>query len=180
MSRVKEAVSCFAEGYSCSQAVFSTYASQLGLDRETSLRVACTFGGGMAGMGETCGAVTGALMVIGLKYGNTNTRDKHEREKIYEVVRGFVSKFQMINGSIKCKDLLGCDISTAKGKEIAREKQLFTAWIIKMPHQISVYSFPDHDTRTWTLWGGAMGESTYCPVFNWFWPKVVGLQKRKY
>ncbi|MFZ5631777.1 MAG: C-GCAxxG-C-C family protein [Bacillota bacterium] len=70
MGSVELAVSSFQEGALCSQALFSTCAVKLGLDRETAMKIATPFGGGMARLGETCGAVTGALMVIGLKYGN--------------------------------------------------------------------------------------------------------------
>jgi len=126
MSKVKEAVSCFTEGFNCSQAIFSTYAPEIGLDRETALKISDSFGGGMARMGETCGAVTGALMVIGLKFGNTKAGDKHAKERTYEVVRDFVNRFIQCNGSIKCKDLLCCDISTTDGAKIANEKKLFT------------------------------------------------------
>ena len=126
MSKVKEAVICFTEGFNCSQAVFSTFAPEIGLDKESALKISSSFGGGMARMGETCGAVTGALMVIGLKSGNTNASDKQAKERTYGVVRDFVSRFEQLNGSIKCKDLLCCDISTTEGAKIANEKQLFT------------------------------------------------------
>ena len=126
MSKIKEAVSCFTDGFNCSQAIFSTYTPELGLDRETALKISCSFGGGIARMGETCGAVTGALMVIGLRSGNTNVGDKQAKEATYGVARDFISRFEQFNGSIKCKDLLCCDISTIEGTKIANEKQLFT------------------------------------------------------
>lgn len=126
MSKINEAVNCFTEGFLCSQAIFSTYAPEIGLDRETALKISCSFGGGMARMGETCGAVTGALMLIGLKLGNTNVEDKQAKERTYRVVLDFISRFIQRNGSIRCKDLLYCDISTIEGAKIANEKQLFT------------------------------------------------------
>jgi len=69
MSRVEEAVSCFADGFSCSQSIVSTYGTEFGVDREKALKISTGFGGGMGRLGGTCGAVTGAIMVIGLKYG---------------------------------------------------------------------------------------------------------------
>lgn len=69
MNQSERAVACFKEGFSCSQAVFSTFAPQLGLECELALKVAGLFGGGMGRLGEVCGAVTGALMALGLKYG---------------------------------------------------------------------------------------------------------------
>ncbi len=126
MKKREEAVSCFKEGFSCSQAVLSAYAPRFGLDRETALRVAGAFGGGMARLGETCGAVTGALMVIGLRYGMTDAKDQRAKEKTYEVTGAFVKAFQAAYGSIRCRDLLGCDISSPDGFHRAKEQSLFT------------------------------------------------------
>jgi C_GCAxxG_C_C family probable redox protein len=119
------ACSRFKEGFSCSQAVFSAHAEQLGLDRETALKIAGAFGGGMGRMAQTCGAVTGAFMVIGLKYGAIDAEDKETKEKAYALVREFVDRFKSRHGSIACQDLLGCDISKPEGEKVAREQKLF-------------------------------------------------------
>lgn len=132
MSRVEQAVSCFKEGFSCSQALLSIYGVEFGLDHETALKVSGAFGGGMGRMGETCGAVTGAFMVIGLKYGNTRVDDRQAKEKTYSLVKEFVEKFKSRNGSIACRELLGCDISTPEGMEIAKEKNLFATLCPKL------------------------------------------------
>jgi C_GCAxxG_C_C family probable redox protein len=124
-SKVASALSMYKEGFVCSQALLSTYGPQFGLDREIALRVAAAFGGGMSRMGETCGAVTGAFMLIGLKHGNVKPKDKKARQKTYEVARAFVSRFESRHGSVRCKDLLGCDISTSEGYNLAKEKKLF-------------------------------------------------------
>jgi C_GCAxxG_C_C family probable redox protein len=126
MNKVERAVSCFNDGFSCSQAVLSTYGEQFGLDRETALKVAGAFGGGMGHMGETCGAVTGALMVIGLKYGQTRVDDKEPKKKTYRLVKEFAEQFKVRNGSINCTELLGCDLSTPEGMQRAKERGLFT------------------------------------------------------
>ena len=124
MSRVKTAVACFRDGFSCSQAVFSTYATQLGLNREAALKIAGAFGGGMGNMGETCGAVTGAFMAIGLKHSRSIAEDRQSREKTYSLVNEFVDKFRARNGSIICRELLGYDLSTPEGINMVREKKL--------------------------------------------------------
>jgi C_GCAxxG_C_C family probable redox protein len=124
MSKSKEAVARFAEGFSCSQAVFSTYAAESGLDRDTALKIASGFGGGIGGLGQTCGAVSGAIMALGLKHGTT-TADRAAKETIYAKVRQFTERFQQRNGSLLCRDLLGCDISTAEGRQHARDAGLF-------------------------------------------------------
>jgi C_GCAxxG_C_C family probable redox protein len=126
MSRVEEAVTYFKEGFVCSQAVLSAYSMQLGLDRDTALKIADGFGGGMARRGETCGAVTGAFMVIGLKHGRAAVEDAQAHETTYGLVNEFVRRFKLRNGSIVCRELLGCDISTPEGLRSARQQNLFT------------------------------------------------------
>ncbi len=125
MSKADEAVQCFKNGYLCSQAVLSTYSEQLGLDRETALKLACPFGGGIARMGETCGAVTGAFMLIGLKAGMVDSHKPEDKEHTYQLVQEFTDRFTEMYGSIKCAELLHCDISTEKGRTFAIEHNLY-------------------------------------------------------
>ena len=124
MKRVESAASCFEEGFSCSQAVLSAYGPDLGLDRETALKVASAFGGGMGRRGDTCGAVTGAFMVMGLRHGRTRADDEETRDRAYSLVNEFVDEFESRNGSVICRELLDCDISTPEGLELARQKNL--------------------------------------------------------
>lgn len=124
MNRVEEAVSQFKEGFNCSQAVFSTYAPLFGFNRKQALKIATPFGAGMGRLGETCGAVSGALMVLGLELGRGSLEDKDAKEKTYSFVREFVDRFEEKNKSIFCKELLGFDISTAEGLKIANEKNI--------------------------------------------------------
>ncbi|MFZ5644903.1 MAG: C-GCAxxG-C-C family protein [Bacillota bacterium] len=126
MSKVENVVSCFEEGFICSQALFSTYCTDSGLDRDKALKISAAFGGGMARMGGICGAVTGAFLVISLKYGNTKADEYQAREKTYSLVREFADLFKSRNGSFICKDLLGYDINTPEGLQVAREKKLFS------------------------------------------------------
>ncbi len=125
MSKKDCAISVFKEGYNCSQAILSTYGEQFGLHGEIALKVSAAFGGGMGCMGETCGAVTGAFMIIGLKCGRTKVEDKEAKERTYESVREFVNQFKSRNGSTICRELLGCDISTSEGMKYAEDKKLF-------------------------------------------------------
>ena len=123
--KIEKAVEGFRNGFNCSQAVFSCYSEQFGLDCERALKVATGFGGGMR-MGETCGAVTGAFMVLGLKYGNATAENQQAKEKTYEKVIEFTNRFKARNGSVICRDLLGCDISTQEGQKKARDDSLFS------------------------------------------------------
>lgn len=127
MSQADLAVTRFKEGFSCSQALLSAFAPQFGLDQETALKISGAFGGGMGRMGETCGAVTGALMVIGLRFGQTNVEDEDAKEKSYELAREFADRFRARNNACtKCRELLGCEIGTPEGMQTAKEKELFT------------------------------------------------------
>jgi C_GCAxxG_C_C family probable redox protein len=124
MHQADEAVARFAQGFSCSQAVFSVFAEESGLDRDTALRIASGFGGGMGGMGHTCGAVTGAYMAIGLKHGPVSA-DREAKAAVYARVRSFAEQFCARHGSVACRDLLGCDIGTPEGLARARESGVF-------------------------------------------------------
>lgn len=124
--RVEAAVGTFREGFNCSQAILSTYGGEFGLERETALKAAAPFGGGMGSLGEVCGAVTGALVVIGLKYGHTEAKDKETKARAYERTRDFAARFRSRHGALCCRELLGCDLTTAEGMEKARQQGLFT------------------------------------------------------
>ncbi len=123
---VDQAISLFQQGFNCSQSMVATYGEQFGLSRKQGLKLGSGFGGGMGAMAETCGAVTGAFMVLGLKYGSDHASDKEAKLNTYQIVREFAKKFKERNGSIICKDLLDCDISTAEGYQAAKEKELFS------------------------------------------------------
>ncbi|MDD1779478.1 MAG: C-GCAxxG-C-C family protein [Candidatus Helarchaeota archaeon] len=135
MSKVNRAVAVFKEGYSCSQAILSTYGVQLGLEREIALKVASAFGGGMGRMGKTCGAVTGALMVLGLKHGVVEITDQKTKETTYALAREFMKKFIARNGSVECKVLLGCDLSTPEGIRAAKDKNVVATICPKLVQQ---------------------------------------------
>ncbi len=124
-SLVEEAVIRHRSGFSCAQAILATYGPELGMDRETALKVAGGFGGGMGRMAGTCGAVTGAFMVIGLLYGMTKEDDQKQKEISYEVVRRFAEKFRQRNASLDCRELMGVDVSRPEGLAIARQKNLY-------------------------------------------------------
>lgn len=125
MTNAEDAISLFKKGFRCSQAILSTYGIQFGLDQELALKLASPFGAGMGSLGNTCGAVTGAFMVLGLKYGNSKVGEIKKKEKAYEITKEFVERFKSRNGTIMCKDLLNCDISTFEGRNKAVKEKIF-------------------------------------------------------
>jgi C_GCAxxG_C_C family probable redox protein len=124
MNRKERAKAMFKEGFSCSQAILAAFSDEFGLPRETALRISQGFGGGMARMAETCGALTGAFMVIGLKNGRTQAKDDAAKEKTYALCQELVRRFRARHGSLRCKELLGSDIGTPEGAKIARNEKL--------------------------------------------------------
>jgi C_GCAxxG_C_C family probable redox protein len=124
MSRADESENLFRMGFNCSQAVFGVFAKELGISPETANKIACAFGGGMR-MGNTCGAVTGALMAIGLKHGKANADENEARDQTYLLAKEFQKNFSALKGSVACRDLLGYDISSAQGYEQAKESLAF-------------------------------------------------------
>ena len=131
MSKVEKAVEQFGKGFNCSQAILSAYCEELGLDYEMSLKIATGFGGGMH-INGTCGAATGAFMALGLKYGNTFAEDQITKENVYIKVIKFSRRFIDQHGSTQCHELLGCDLTTKEGLEIARQKDVFSVTCPKL------------------------------------------------
>jgi C_GCAxxG_C_C family probable redox protein len=113
-SKVNEVLKCFdcGKGFNCAQSVLLAYCDDLGLDKETALRLSCGFGAGMGRLGHTCGAVSGAHLVIGLKHGNFLSEDKASKEKTYALVREFEKKFVERNRTTNCRELLQVDLLT--------------------------------------------------------------------
>jgi C_GCAxxG_C_C family probable redox protein len=124
MSRVDDAVQCFCRGAACSQAIVSHYGPLVGLPVEQGMKLASGFAGGMR-LAQTCGAVTGAFMVLGLKHAGPHCDQRDSREAVYNAIRAFAARFQQRNHTVVCKELLGCDISTPQGAQQATKEGLF-------------------------------------------------------
>lgn len=125
MNRQQIAVKQFEAGFNCAQSVLLAFALELGLPEELASKLAQAFGGGMALMGDACGAVIGGLMVIGLKYGKVKPEDASAREKTYSLAREFFRSFRTRHGSLLCRELLGVDLSQEGGYERAAAQGLF-------------------------------------------------------
>ncbi|MBE5944761.1 MAG: C_GCAxxG_C_C family protein, partial [Lachnospiraceae bacterium] len=131
MNHIEKANEFFAKNFHCSQAVFAAFAEELGITEEQALKIGACFGSGMR-KGEVCGACTGALMALGLKYGQADEADMKSRMKTNEVSDRFMNEFKAEHGSYICKELLKCDLSTKEGIEYALENKLFTEFCPKM------------------------------------------------
>ena len=105
--RVEQAVAFFKEGYNCSQSVVLAYADLFGLEQNFAAVVSAAFGGGMGRLREVCGAVSGMMMIAGLKYPVSDPADRASKAKLYAVEQGLAGVFSEMNGSIVCRELLG-------------------------------------------------------------------------
>jgi C_GCAxxG_C_C family probable redox protein len=100
----------FTQSIHCSQLVAGEMADKLGYDRELMMRLAAPFGGGMF-CGETCGAVAGGIMAIGMKYGHCKPRDTAQNELCVKKTGEFLARFTELHGATRCRDILGYDLS---------------------------------------------------------------------
>lgn len=112
MDYVTKAEELFLEGCNCAQAVALAFSDKTGLDRETTLKISSSFGGGLGRLREVCGAVSGMCMVAGLLYGSDDISDNNAKAKHYALIQELAAKFSDETGSIICRELLG-----KKGKE---------------------------------------------------------------
>ena len=96
----------FKEGYNCAQAVVGAFAGEMGMDFDTAIKLASSFGGGMGRMREVCGAVSGMFIVAGVLYGYSDPKDKEAKDKHYALIQELAEQFKNSNGSIICKNLL--------------------------------------------------------------------------
>ena len=131
MSRKDKAVQLFSEGMHCSQAVLAAYAEECGISEETAFKLGSCFGSGMR-KGNVCGACTGALMDLGLMFGQEHIGDPDERQRSNKINDMMIDRFKQANGTCICNELLGCDIATPEGIQYARTNNLFKDFCPKM------------------------------------------------
>lgn len=122
--RIEKAVDYYMHNFNCSQGVFTVYAAEAGMDEKLALKIATNFGGG-ARKGEMCGAVAGALMVLGLKYGHCDAGDFSAKAQAYAIAEEYMDRFIEKNGSVVCRELLGYDLTDPTDRKIIMEKNLF-------------------------------------------------------
>lgn len=120
MDHIEKASELYSSGFSCSQSVVAVFAEEFGLKQEDALRMAAGFGGGMR-LGRTCGALTGAFMVLGLKYGATDSADKESKTKTYQMVLQAASAFKERFNATNCHELLGFEYDDVNGLPNARK-----------------------------------------------------------
>ncbi len=123
MSDLSEiALSHFHQNFNCAQAVFSAFAPQLNLSEDTAVKIASPFGGGIVRQGQVCGAVTGALMALGLGRGGVTPAKK---EEAYRLGQEFIRRFKTKHSTLLCRELIAIDLSTSGGWQLAKDTGVF-------------------------------------------------------
>jgi len=125
MDRKNNAAALHDRGCNCAQAVLLAFSGELGLEDAMAMKIATGFGGGMGRQGATCGALTGAYMVLGLARGMRAAEDQAAKDAVYAQVARFAARFSEKHGTVLCRELLGVDLGTDAGRASARERGLF-------------------------------------------------------
>ncbi len=112
----------FSQGLNCAQSVFVAFATQYGMEKATALKLASPLGGGISRRGEVCGAVTGALLALGLVHGADTPEGK---EDAYQMGQEFLQRFEAEHGAILCRELLDCDMTNPEERQKARDRGAF-------------------------------------------------------
>jgi C_GCAxxG_C_C family probable redox protein len=124
-ARTEVAVEKFVSGFNCAQSILYAFGPDLGLDPETALKVATGLGGGLGGRGEVCGAVSGGILALGLKFGRGEKQEKAVAQQAHQRTGELMAAFERVHGSCVCRTLLcGCDLRTPEGKQRFREENL--------------------------------------------------------
>jgi len=119
--RPERAVACLDAGFSCAQAICQVCGPEFGLSRDTASRIAAGLGAGMARTDDICGAVSGAVLVLGLAYGGNLEDAVPARERTYAAVQKFIAAFTAAQGSVSCTGLLGYNLGDLDEFAAARQ-----------------------------------------------------------
>jgi C_GCAxxG_C_C family probable redox protein len=112
------ATEIFLNGYNCAQSVLYTFRGESALEEDTALKIACGLGAGMGRKQEVCGAVTGGILVLGMRHGRGSKDERSAMELTYAKTRELMDCFAGRHGSCMCKLILdGCDLATEAGQK---------------------------------------------------------------
>lgn len=106
MKKSEKALSYFNNSFNCAQSVFTTFGPDLGISEDECLKIACAFGAGMGKQQHVCGAVSGALLTIGTKFGKALHDEESTKEFTYKKTEEFLHEFESRNGTVLCFELL--------------------------------------------------------------------------
>jgi C_GCAxxG_C_C family probable redox protein len=119
------AVETFKNGFNCAQAVLTSHCEEYGLSTDIAKKLSCGFGAGIGYTSHICGTVSGAVMLIGLKYGKYQELDNESKDKTYKLVKEYIEKFKKEFGTIDCTELIKYDLSKEEELLKARASGIF-------------------------------------------------------
>lgn len=119
-----KAIENFRNNLNCAQSVLAAFAEQYNLDKNAALSIACGFGAGMGRLQETCGAVTGSFMVLGVHNCKKLTDNKERKQVTYGMIQEFEKRFKKTHGTIKCADILNIDLRTEEGQHLFHDQDM--------------------------------------------------------
>jgi C_GCAxxG_C_C family probable redox protein len=126
MKKAEKASEYFRNKFNCSQSVFTVFGTGYGISEDNCLKVSCAFGAGMGRTQNTCGAVTGGIMALGLRYGKALHDPEDKKLETYAKTREFFKEFKIKNGTLSCRELLnGLDINDPGDYNKILEQKLF-------------------------------------------------------
>ena len=121
----------FHSGFNCAQSVAAVFCEKYGVDKNAVVTMCSGLGAGFRS-GEICGAVSGAVLVIGFKYGQNIVEDKAAKDNCNTKTVEFMNLFRTKNESVVCRDILGFDLSIKEEYEQAQEQNLFKTTCVDM------------------------------------------------
>lgn len=124
-SKAQKAGAYFRQGCNCAQSVFAAFAEEAGMDEQTALRHASAFGGGMGGLREICGAISGMNMVLGIINGYDSPEDQEGKKLLYAQVQQLAKSFTDEYGTLICRDLLKRSHIEAQPVPSARDEEYY-------------------------------------------------------
>lgn len=124
MNRSEKAKDLFLSGYNCAQSVILSFADDLKFSKELAQKMAAGFGGGMGKQQETCGAVTGAIMVLGILKGEEVNNNEELKSAAYGGVKELIRDFVATYKTTQCRELIGCDLNTQEGSAKFKEEKI--------------------------------------------------------
>lgn len=125
IQKADKAHEAFLSGYNCSQALLIAFSDGVNVPINEALKLVQPFGGGMSRLREVCGAVSGGVFVIGALYGSDESKDYGAKAALYELTQRYVKRFEAINGSYICRDLLGLSNKSSSPTPDYRNKEYY-------------------------------------------------------
>lgn len=123
MTNTEKALKLFNENYNCSQSVFAAYCERFGINEKDACKISSGFGGGIGRTQNICGAITGAIMIIGSRYFNEDDV-AGSKVIVYDKIKELLSKFKSIHNAINCLELTGIDMSKEGGQELFKTMKI--------------------------------------------------------